>query len=425
MPDDASSPWLIPFWVACSLCIALGVALATTLASKRRMARQVVDALSTRSGGASHPVLAARKAATEALRHDSALAELSAIVAAAPFGIVALDRQGCVLTMNPAAGRMLGLPPAHTVGRLLIELVRAPELDALLTGARQTQLPTEAELTFATSGTRRVARAVAAPLSSASTDAACVVVLEDITELRRLEAVRSEFVANVSHELRTPITSVRGYAETLLDGFELDPVARKFVGVIQRNATRLGSIIDDLLLLASLEGAQDEGSVELMPVPVHALLREAVEQHAEEAQRRGTRVECTCDSALATFGSAGLLGHAVGNLLANAIKYSPDQSVVQIGATADGDQVVVDVKDEGPGIPAQHLPRIFERFYRVDKARSRDSGGTGLGLAIVKHVAQAHGGSVEVESKSGGGSRFRLRLPLHQNPLSLQNAPNA
>jgi two-component system phosphate regulon sensor histidine kinase PhoR len=370
-------------------------------------------------------VLSARKAAAEALRHDSALAELSAIVAAAPFGIVALDRQGCVLTMNPAAGRMLGLPPALTVGRLLIELVRAPELDALLAGARQTQLPAEAELTFATGGNRRVARAVAAPLTSASTDAACVVVIEEITELRRLEAVRSEFVANVSHELRTPITSVRGYAETLLDGFELDPTARKFVGVIHRNATRLGSIIDDLLLLASLEGAQEGGSVEMMPVRLHAVLREAVEQHSQEAQQRGTRLECTCDPGLTTLGSAGLLGLAVGNLLANAIKYSPDHSTVRLVARADQEQVVVDVQDEGPGMPAQHLPRLFERFYRVDKARSRESGGTGLGLAIVKHVAQAHGGSVEVESKSGAGSRFRLRLPLHQEVSPPQIAPNA
>lgn len=409
MSSTDSTMWFALFLIAAAAAVALGVTVAVMWTMHQRERQQLLGALGALAGPEQNPLRAARLASAKAIQQDAALAELRAIVETAPFGIVALDQLGRVLTANPAAERMLGLPPLRTQGRLIIELVRAPELETLLVGAHETGRNAESELSFALQGNRRVARAVAAPLQAASSDATCLLVLEDLTELRRLESVRSDFVANVSHELRTPVTNVRGYAETLLESFQLEPQARGFVQVIQRNATRLGSIIEDLLLLASLEGAESAPPME--PVPLHAVLHGCMEQHTPVAAAKRIKVECHSEPGLTVLGSAGLLGQAVGNLLENALKYSPEGTRVQIHAQAQGDEAVVEVRDQGPGVPPQHLPRIFERFYRVDKARSRDSGGTGLGLSIVKHVAQTHGGSVEVESRSGVGSVFRIRLP--------------
>lgn len=410
MAEPTESSWLVPFVVATATAALATGALISVVVSRRREARQVLAALQALAPDERDAATAARRAAAEASRQDAALAEMRATLEAAPFGIVALDRLGRVVALNPAASRMLGLSLQQCASRLLVELVRAPELDTLLEVAHETGRQADGELSFVSAGVRRTARAVAAPLANAVTDTACVVVLEDLTELRRLESVRSDFVANVSHELRTPVTNLRGYAETLLSSFQIEPQATSFLETIQRNATRLGAIIDDLLLLASLEGARAEPLIDAT-VPLAAVLAESVEQHADEAAAKGMRITQECPAALSVRGSHGLLVQAVGNLVANAVKYSPEHSEVQVRARLEGDQSVIEVLDRGPGIPAQHQARIFERFYRVDKARSRASGGTGLGLAIVKHVAQSHGGSVEVESRSGFGSTFRLRLP--------------
>lgn len=444
---SASATDWFPLCVALGvLALTLGVCLIAVLRSRRRLARRLLRELEPLVPGVTDPVAAARRAAAEATRHDAALTELRAIVEAAPFGIVALDGMGRVLALNPAAARMLGAPPERLTGRLLIEAVRAPRLQAMLHEAERSGAPAEAELTFAIAGQTRTTRAVAAPLLRAATRAACVVVLEDVTELRRLETVRTEFVANVSHELRTPVTNVRGYAETLLESFTLEEQARDFVEVIQRNATRLGRIIDDLLLLATLESAAERapehapGNVtddaredapktaplDMEPVEVRAVLMEGIESHEELARRKGVRVECMCEDSLRVQGNAGLLRHAVSNLVENAVKYSPEGGTVHVRSTVLEGQVLIEVQDRGPGIPAQHLARLFERFYRVDRARSRASGGTGLGLAIVKHVAQVHGGTVDVESRTsaagsaqGPGSCFRLRLPSVPDPRTI------
>jgi signal transduction histidine kinase len=239
-------------------------------------------------------------------------------------------------------------------------------------------------------------------------------VLEDRTELRRLESLRTEFVANVSHELRTPITSIRGYAETLADTFELGPDAARFAQTISRSAARLGAIIDDLLLLSSLEDPGARADLGSSPVRVAAFVAEAVEQAAPPAAEKRVAVDVAVDHDLWVMGNAGLLAHAVANLVTNAVKYGPADAAVLVTARADGDHAVIEVSDRGPGIPEVHRARLFERFYRVDRARSRESGGTGLGLAIVKHVAVAHGGNAEIESRTGTdhGSTFRIRIPL-------------
>ncbi len=409
MPDDTATSWFVPFAAACAVAGALALALVALAYVRARDARRASQS--------------ANRAAALLSHQEAALREQHAIVEAAPFGIVAIDRMGRVLTMNPAAHAMLGLARARSTAALLMELVRSPELPPLIASALESGRAAEAELTFQSGGTRRIARAVAAPLggsasgrasgsaSGRASDAACVVVLHDLTELRRLESVRSEFVANVSHELRTPVTNLRGYSETLLSSFEFEPQVRSFIETIQRNAARLGAIIDDLLLLASLEGERAD-PLERSPVPVRAVLADAIERHAEVAATKRITIELRGPAGLAVEGNAGLLGHAVGNLVENAVKYSPAESNVVVEAMQDDDHVVIEVRDQGPGIPQQHLDRIFERFYRVDRARSRESGGTGIGLSIVKHVASMHGGIVTAESRIGAGSCFRLRIPF-------------
>jgi len=233
-----------------------------------------------------------------------------------------------------------------------------------------------------------------------------------VTRLRRLENVRRDFVANVSHELKTPITAIRGFVETLLDGaIDSKEDARRFLEIIIRQSERLQSIIEDLLSLSRIEQESEKGGIELQEGPVRSVLLSAIQSCEPTAQQKSVELQLVCDDALRSRLNAPLLEQAVVNLIDNAVKYSPENSVVLVQAMSRGDQVVIEVRDQGRGIAREHLPRVFERFYRVDKARSRKQGGTGLGLAIVKHIAQAHGGRVTVESEPGSGSTFRLHLP--------------
>jgi two-component system phosphate regulon sensor histidine kinase PhoR len=411
---EAGSAWFVPFVVAGVAAGALGVAFAATWLGRAADRRRIAAALGTLGGNDHDPVRGARAAAGQAVRLDSALAELRAIVETAPVGIVALDRLDRIVTINPAAQRLLDAEDRPVEGRLIVEFARSPELEALIAGARETGRRADAELRFSSTSGAHVARCAAVPLARAAGSAQVLLVLEDRTELRRLEALRTDFVANVSHELRTPITSIRGYAETLADGFELGADADRFVRTIARSATRLGAIIDDLLLLSSLEDPGSRTELDATPVRVAAFVAEAVEQVSAAAGEKRVMVDVAVDHELWVAGNPGLLAHAVANLASNAIKYGPPDARISIDASAEGAHAVIAVTDHGPGIPEMHRARLFERFYRVDRARSRDSGGTGLGLAIVKHVAMAHGGSAEVESRTGTdhGSTFRIRLPL-------------
>ena len=428
--EAASTVGIVPFAVACLLALALAVALSWVLLSRRAEHRRIAAALGALGGDHRDPVRGARSAADRATQLDNALAELRAILETAPAGIVALDGLDRIVTINPAAARMIGGAtgsgerPAE--GRLLVELIRSPELEALVESARASGRRAEAEIPIASASGLHTAHCTAILLTRSAGVAQVLLVLEDRTELRRLEALRTEFVANVSHELRTPITSIRGYAETLAESFELPPDASRFARTIARSSARLGHIIDDLLLLSSLE---DPSSLERMspaPVRVAAFAAEAVEQAAAAAREKRIAVELSVDPQLWVNGNAGLLAHAVGNLVSNAVKYGPTDSRVTVDARLDRGAALVSVTDRGPGIPEVHRARLFERFYRVDRARSRESGGTGLGLAIVKHVAVVHGGSVAVESRTDAehGSIFRIRLPLAE-PGNARNLPLA
>jgi two-component system phosphate regulon sensor histidine kinase PhoR len=395
-----ASSYLVPFLLAAAVAAAALSAVAWLLARRATELRRIRAALGTLGGDHADPVRGARKAADEAARLDTALSELRAILEHAPAGIIAIDGLDRIITINPAAARLLGTEGRPAEGRLLGEIARSPELASLIAQARAAARSAESELELSSEAGMHRAGCTVVPLSDAVGSAQLLLVLEDRTELRRLEALRTEFVANVSHELRTPITSIRGYAETLVESFELQPEAARFARTILRSSARLGAIIDDLLLLSGLEEPSARESITTSPVRLAGVVAEAVEPHI--------------DPRLWVNGNAGLLAHAVGNLVSNAVKYGPSDSVVRVDAAAEGDAAVIAVTDRGPGIPEVHRARLFERFYRVDRARSRESGGTGLGLAIVKHVAQVHGGSVSVESRTDSrhGSTFRIRLPL-------------
>jgi two-component system phosphate regulon sensor histidine kinase PhoR len=254
--------------------------------------------------------------------------------------------------------------------------------------------------------------------------AGAVIVLNDVSRIKKLEQLRKEFVADVSHELKTPITSIQGYVETLMDGAMNDrEEAGRFLAIVARHADRLNTIIEDLLLLSRLDQAPEAAKLEKDESSVAAVLATAVEACAMKSREKGISVLTDCPADLTALVNAQLLAQAVTNLLDNAVKYSESGASVTVSALREGGDFVVSVRDRGCGIPAELLPRIGERFFRVDKARSRGQGGTGLGLAIVKHIAEAHGGSLAVSSQVGKGSTFSIRLPLGSGPRDRRACP--
>ena len=243
-----------------------------------------------------------------------------------------------------------------------------------------------------------------------------LVVLYDVTQIKRLENVRRDFVANVSHELKTPITSIKGYVETLLDGAMHEPEdAERFLRIVANQSDRLNAIIDDLLALSRVEQKAERAEIPLEMGAIQPVLRNAIEVSAAKATECGVQIDLSCDRQLQACINAPLLEQAVANLIHNACKHSPAGSTVWVDAQQQEETVVIRVRDKGCGIEAHHIPRLFERFYRVDKSRSRKLGGTGLGLAIVKHIMQAHQGQVWVESTPNQGSTFSICVPM--NPV--------
>jgi two-component system phosphate regulon sensor histidine kinase PhoR len=254
-----------------------------------------------------------------------------------------------------------------------------------------------------------VLSAKAAPVRSLSgqTELA-VVVFHDLTEIRRTEKMRKDFIANVSHEFKTPLTSIRGYAETLIDAAAQDPEhTREFLETIQRNATQLQALVEDLLVLAQLES---EPPVEKKPIVVSELIREQTSVLRRAMAEKNIQVEVNCN-AVEILADRDRLVRALSNLLDNAIHYNKTGGQIRISCRHEGATFVVSIQDTGSGIPQSDLVRVFERFYRVEKSRTRDSGGTGLGLAIAKHAVESQGGSISVESKLGAGSTFTITLP--------------
>lgn len=348
--------------------------------------------------------------------------QLDSIFRSTDRGILALDRQHRILELNAAAERILGVTAGTARGRLVEEVARQPELHAFIARSLSggTESASEVSLSAADGGSRASVRLAACPLRDGDgRPVGLLVSLDDITRLKRLEDLRTDFVANVSHELRTPITAIKGYVETLLDLEADDPATtRKFLETIRRNSARLANLVEDLLRLASLdaaEAADDDdlrGPLAFESVPVDELLAAVLEQVAPVAEARRVELRRDLPPDLAVLANRVLAEQAIFNLVSNAIRYGGEGKPVDITAHREGDQVILAVRDRGPGIAPKHLPRIFERFYRIDQARARTDGGTGLGLAIVKHIAAVHGGSVEVSSTLGSGSEFRIRFPV-------------
>jgi len=337
--------------------------------------------------------------------------EQEAVLASMVEGVLAVDTEERLLSINQAAARMLGVDAAASQGRSIQEVVRNPALHATVARALSQAGVTEGEIVLPQSGDRVLQAHGAALRDAHGQQIGAVIVLNDITRLRRLENVRRDFVANVSHELRTPITSIKGFVETLQGG-ALDKAAdaHRFLAIIARQVDRLNSLIEDLLLLSRIE--QDEKpSISLERGTLAPLLRSAAQICSAKAAEKNIAIAVQCGEDVAARINPALLEQAIANLIDNAVKYSDPGGPVEVKATAAGGEVVIAVADRGCGIEKQHLARIFERFYRVDKARGRKLGGTGLGLAIVKHIAHAHGGRVTVESTPGQGSTFAIHLP--------------
>jgi len=247
-----------------------------------------------------------------------------------------------------------------------------------------------------------------------------LLVLNDIMRMKKLENIRKDFVSNVSHELKTPITSIKGFIETLKDGAHNNAKDRKrFLDIIATHSDRLNSIIEDLLSLSRIEQIEKEQRVPTENLALHPVLKSAATMSQISAREKNITIELNCPEDLKAGINPPFLENAITNLLDNAIKYSDEGSKVMLDAQKKSTEIVISVIDFGCGIPKEHIPRIFERFYRVDKARSRKLGGTGLGLAIVKHIVKAHSGDIQVQSEPGKGSTFSIHLPLQYGSLTM------
>jgi two-component system phosphate regulon sensor histidine kinase PhoR len=322
-------------------------------------------------------------------------------------GVALLDDAGRVVRANHALADLLGLPMGNPAGRPLVEWVRAPALEDLVVRCRRERRTIEVELRLWVPH-ERVIRATATPLGQGAVGG-MVLVLQDLTEAERVTRMRQDFVANVSHELRTPLTSLKGYAETLLEGGLDDAEHReRFVRVMHDQTARLQAMVEDLLTLAEVERPDAVRRLETFDLRDRA--RAVVASFRDDAARRALTLSLEPGEPVPVEAEPRHLDRVLANLVDNAIKYTEQGGVVVRVGSEDG-LGWAEVEDTGPGIADEHLTRIFERFYRVDPARSRDRGGTGLGLSIVKHVVERHRGRVTVRSGRGKGATFRFEIP--------------
>lgn len=334
-------------------------------------------------------------------------AHTDAILHGMAEGVLLVDHEGRLVLTNPAVRAMLHLPgPAE--GLHYLEVVRQPAIAGLLAAVLGQQPAEPVEIELDRSPRRRVMARVV-PVARERGGGA-VLVLHDITDLRHADQVRRDFVANVSHELRTPLTAIRGYVEALLDTPSDPDEARRFLEVISRHTLRMERLVRDLLRLARLDAGQE--TIDRGTCSVQGIVDAAAADLEALLGGRRQRVDRQVDADAATVaGDAAKLQDVLRNLLENASNYTPEGSAVEVHARRVGDEVEIAVADNGPGIPEADLPRIFERFYRADRSRSRDPGGTGLGLSIVRHLVGLHGGSLEAANREGGGAVFTVRLP--------------
>jgi two-component system, OmpR family, phosphate regulon sensor histidine kinase PhoR len=352
-------------------------------------------------------------------------AQLLAMLTSMVEGVMVLDRRGRVLQINPALERMFDITRTEARGHPCSDVFRHPQLDSLVSTVLTRHKNEEDEILLHPSG-RRLHIEASVIESDRENDACAVLVFHDMTELRRLEIIRKDFVANVSHELRTPLTSIKGYIEALLDGAKDDPeTSTQFLGIILKQSDRLNLILEDLLQLSKIESGQVQFKREPLHIP--SVIERTLAMIKPLADKKGHRLVSFVDNNLPpVLGDEDRLTQVLSNLLDNAVKYTPEKGTITMAAHPVSDDaerptvvtaVELTVTDTGLGIPEMDRPRVFERFYRVDKARSRELGGTGLGLAIVRHIVEGLGGRVWAEPNAPTGSRFVVRLPAQQVAL--------
>ncbi len=339
--------------------------------------------------------------------------QTQAILSGMIEGVLAVNSSGHIVSINKAAAELLGIDAVKSGGLSVEEVIRNPQLQQYIKNTLENKQATETECFVSNNGGRFLQLNGSVLSDNNGNNIGAVLVLHDITRTRQLEEVRRDFVANVSHELKTPVTSIKGFVETLLDGAVNDTQkTKKFLKIIAKHSDRLNAIIEDLLSLSRLEEDSEKRRLSFEKASLRPALVSAIELSKVKADQKNITVELSCDKEITAKINAALIEQAVLNLVDNAIKYSLDNSTIQVSAKKQENEVLVTVSDQGCGIEKEHLDRIFERFYVVDKGRSRKLGGTGLGLSIVKHIAQVHGGYVTVESKVNEGSTFTVHLPL-------------
>jgi two-component system phosphate regulon sensor histidine kinase PhoR len=316
------------------------------------------------------------------------------------------------MTVNKAAADLLKIDTTEALGRNVEEIVRNVDLHRFIRKTVESEQLEEADILLPTNGSRYFQLHGASLSDSEGHKSGAVIVLNDMTRIRRLENIRRDFVANVSHELRTPVTSIQGFVEALLEGGIQEPKQiERYLKIISKHSNRLNTIIDDLLSLSRLEEDEEKRKISFEQVPLKQVLTGAVELSSIKAAEKNITVDIVCENQIEAKVNVAFLEQAIVNLIDNAIKYSESGAKVQVSVQHGDKEVAIAVHDEGCGIDKKHLSRIFERFYVVDKSRSRKLGGTGLGLSIVKHIAQIHGGNVTVNSTPGKGSTFTIHLP--------------
>jgi two-component system phosphate regulon sensor histidine kinase PhoR len=338
--------------------------------------------------------------------------ELEAVLSSMVEGVIAVDMEERILSMNQTAGEIFGCNPLEAPGRSIQEMIRNPDFQKLVSEGLTRDEPVQKDLVFYAKEEERVLSGYTASLKETeSRRKGILVVLNDVTRLRKLENIRRDFVANVSHEIKTPITAIKGFVETLRDGAaKSSDEADRFLLIIEKHVDRLEAIVEDLLSLSRIEGEEEKGEIALEYRSIKEALLAAAQAVQVKAESKDIPLRISCGEDVKAKINSPLIEQAIVNLLDNAIKYSESGKEVHVDVE-DKEEILIHVRDQGCGIEPKHLDRLFERFYRVDKARSRKLGGTGLGLAIVKHIMHAHGGSVSVRSRPWLGSTFTLHLP--------------
>lgn len=425
-------------WVAVALTLACSVAL--TVSALRRtkvlgeLSRQfialdegrTVRPILTGIGGSTGQLVevfndVGLRLSARAVQLERDREQLRAVLSGMAEAVVAVDARRRLLFANESADRLFGLGPG-SVGRLVPELIRSPQVQQAVdaTLSAPASAPYRGEITTPGRGAGlwaapRVLSVHGTPLPGSPTPGA-VLVFHDVTDLRRLERMRQDFVANASHELKTPVTAIKAYTENLLDwALHDDNVNAKFLHRIDEQADRLNQLVLDLLSLARLESGQEV--YDHRPLPLCPVVGKCVESYRDRAAAKRLDLRLDLDPAgdqALVVADEEAIRQILDNLIDNALKYTPEGGSVLVSCRGSDDSVSVEVADTGIGIPRDELPRVFERFYRVDKARSRQLGGTGLGLSIVKHLVQSLGGQVDVNSRVGAGTRFTIQLPRHQ-----------